>query len=101
MSAGVNKINSGDTVVGGALVTANIGGQGNVFVNGNEICVDGAIGDSHAPCPLIPIHCGGAWNVIAATNNVYAWGIAVSNGDDSATCGHGAGSGSSNVYAGG
>lgn len=85
MSRRIHRL--GDSNSGGGVVTT-LAINSNVFVEGAEICVDGSIGTGHPPCPIVPIHCGGAWSTISSGTNVYAGGIRVNAENDVDTCGH-------------
>ena len=68
--------------------TISGGGQSWVFIDGAPEAVVGDAVASHAPCPVVPVHCaavmaaGSAWD--------YIDGIPVCRAGDAATCGHAA-----------
>ncbi|RMH16057.1 MAG: hypothetical protein D6698_10250 [Gammaproteobacteria bacterium] len=85
MSRRIHRI--GDSNDGGGVITTNPTAT-DVFVEGAEICIEGAIGTGHPPCPIVPVHCGGAWQTVSSGTNVFAKGIRVIAESDIDTCGH-------------
>jgi len=79
---------------GGAIDTIS---QSTVFVNSLLVSIDGSFGTSHAPCPLPPIHCSGAWVTANGSANVFIGGIQVNATGDTDTCAHVRVGGSPNV----
>lgn len=76
----------GDANSAGGVITTIP--QSTVFANGQLVSVDGSIGTGHAPCPIVPIHCAGAWATAGGSGNVFINGIPVNFTGNSDTCGH-------------
>ena len=98
MTAGANKILDDDTLVAGEAYLLYNSTSSTVFVEGKEIVLDGAKGDTHEP--RTGKHEKDQYVVIANTREVFANGIAVSNGNDYTDCSHIVGPGSDTVFVG-
>ena len=85
----------GDANDGGG--TINSIPQSTVYVDSLLVCVDGSLGTSHDPCPLIVIHCAGNWVTSGGVSTVTAEGIPINVTGNSDTCGHSRIGGSSDV----
>lgn len=88
----------GDLNTGGGAITEIP--QSSVYVNGLLVSVNGSIGTSHLPCPVIPIHCQGNWVTNEGNSTVLAEGIPINRKGDTDTCGHPRDNGSTNVFVG-
>lgn len=77
----MSDLNSG----GGAVTSIP---QDFVTDQGQLVSVNGSIGTGHAPCPLVPIHCPGAWQTANGAEWVTINGIPVNRTGDVDTCGH-------------
>jgi uncharacterized Zn-binding protein involved in type VI secretion len=86
----------GDCNDGGGCLTSIP--QSTVFANDLLVSINGSIGTSHSPCPLIPIHCEGNWVTSGGSPNVFAEGISVNFTGNPDTCSHVRASGSPNVF---
>ena len=62
------------------------GGQDFVTIGGNLVVLVGDAVQSHAPCPIVPIHC--AARMAAGSAFVTIEGVAICRAGDAATCGH-------------
>lgn len=85
-----------DCNTGGGCVTSIP--QSSVFANNLLVAVNGSIGTGHPPCPIVPIHCAGAWQTANGSSNVFINGIPVNRTGDPDTCGHSRAAGSPNVF---
>lgn len=77
----MTHVNSG----GGAITSVP---QDFVFIEDLLVAVDGSIGTGHPPCPIVPIHCGGAWATSGGADFVTIEGIPVNHETNVDTCGH-------------
>jgi len=74
--------------------------QSTVFVENKLVSVNGSTGDSHDGCPMLHIHCAGAWDTANGSSTVFANGIEVNTDTNADTCGHIRVSGSTTVFIG-
>lgn len=77
---------SGDTAGGAISPSGYASFNGRVVVQGDAVA-------SHAPCPIVPVHCAAS---TTASGHVTLNGIPITVAGDAATCGHSA-TGSSHV----
>jgi len=96
MSYGVQTL--GDENDGHGVITSIP--QSSVFVENKLVSINGSTGTGHDGCPLIPIHCAGAWDTANGSSTVFVGGIPVNSDTDADTCGHTRVSGSTTVFIG-
>lgn len=92
-AAGRNNV---DMVNSGGIFRS--GPQGTTYVEGNLWAVVGWKGDSHPPCPVVPIHCKNQWVMVEGSPTTYIEGIPVCRIGDLASCGHDETTGSGTVF---
>ena len=63
------------------------GGQGWVTIDGQAVVVRGDAVASHAPCPVVPVHCAAVMTATAA-DWITIDGTPVCVAGDAASCGH-------------
>lgn len=85
----------GDSNNGGGTLTSTP--NSTVYVNRKLVSVNGARGTGHPPCPIVPIHCAGAWSTSGGEPTVCINGIPVNVTGNTDTCGHSRVGGSTNV----